>query len=405
LENVLPHNVLIISNKPPYPTVDGGCYAMAKFEQLIQHSCREIYYFALSTQKHPFHEVALPEPWVLDQNFFTEKIDTRIQNKHVLKYMAGSSIRASRFYSKPIEKKILDLIKEKKIDVVIFESIYAAVYMKAIRKVGDTKVFIRSHNIEHQIWEKHFEHMPRGMKRLAFRSETTRLANFEEHCLQLSDGNIFISENDEQWYNETLAGTNGIYIPVQMRSQYHEARKEKKNLQLFHIGAMDWLPNVEGIKKFIEHIFPEIIEKYPAIELHLAGKAMPASFNEYKSSNIFIHGQVENAEAFIAKFDVLIVPIESGSGIRIKVLEAMAAGKPVISTATGISGIHAENKKEFLLADDTDSWIRAIEYLSDPLQYQYISNEAIDLLERSYSEKALLTQLIPFIKKQIAQND
>ncbi len=402
MESVLPHKVLVISNKPPYPAIDGGCYAMGKFEQLLRMSFESVYYFALSTPKHPFIEDANPEYWKRDINFFTEFIDTKIQNKHVLKYFAGSSIRAARFYCTDIEKKILSIIKEHKIEIVFFESIYSAVYLKPVKQIPSIKTFIRSHNIEHQIWEKYFETMPRGLKRLAFRSETSRLESYEEKCYETVEGNIFISENDLKFYKESSRKENGTYIPVQMEVKASIQNLQQDGLKLFHIGAMDWLPNVEGIEHFIIHTFPSILSKYPKTELHLAGKAMPKDFYKYQSDHIFIHGEVENAQTFIDKFDVLIVPIESGSGIRIKVLEAMASGKPVISTQQGINGIMAQNKKEYLLVHDTNSWLNAVEYLNDNRNYTHIASEAIKLIENNYSENALLKKLVPFIQKQIS---
>ena len=165
---------------------------------------------------------------------------------------------------------------------------------------------------------------------------------------------------------------------------------------------MDWLPNVEGIENFILEIFPEILKSFPAIELHLAGKAMPDSFNKHKSKNIFIHGQVEDSNTFIANFDTLIVPIESGSGIRVKVLEAMAQGKTVISTSQGIDGIDAENGKEFLLANNIHDWIKAIEYLNNQENYSTMSKAGTEFIRKNYSEEELRRQLFTFIQKRLS---
>jgi glycosyltransferase involved in cell wall biosynthesis len=398
LENALPHKALIISNKPPYPIVDGGCFAMAKFEQLLRNLFHNLYYFALSTPKHPFIEKANPPYWQINQNFYTTAINTHIQNKHVFKYMAGSSIRAARFYQAQVETEILRLIHQHNIQLVFFESIYAAVYLKAIKKIPGIKIFIRSHNIEHQIWEKYQQQIPRGLKRLAFKSETTRLTRFEEEVLKQADGNLFISDLDLAYYHQLTGKTNAISLPVQMEVSVNNPHPPGKTLRLFHIGAMDWLPNAEGVEKFIQQVFPEIVKKIPHIELHLAGKSMPKRFYEYQSNHIFVHGEVEDAQDFMNKFDVLIVPIESGSGIRIKVLEAMAAGKPVISTEQGMAGIMAQHSQEFMLATTVSEWIHAAEQLQQPGFYQTMSNHAANFIRQYYSKEALLNKLVPFIK-------
>ncbi len=175
-------------------------------------------------------------------------------------------------------------------------------------------------------------------------------------------------------------------------------RSSTDPLRLFHIGAMDWLPNLEGVENFLNNIFPIIIQKYPSIHLHLAGKSMPRDFTKYKSDHVTIHGQVEDAVEFISQYDVLIVPILSGSGIRIKILEAMAEGKPVISTSAGIEGIKARPGKDYLLANDPSEWIIALEFLNQPSQYELIANNALSYIRENYSESSLLQKLKSFIK-------
>lgn len=390
--------ILIIANKPPYPSIDGGCFAMAKFEQLVRKTGSDIFYFAISTPKHPFQENSWPKPWELNKNLFTEFINTGVRNKHVLKYLAGSSIRAVRFYTRSCEEKILNIIKEKNINTVIFESIYAAVYLRSIQKNTGAKTYIRAHNIEHKIWERFYDGMPRGLKKLAYKSETTRLIGFENDCLEACTGNIFISDDDEHHYRTELNKTNSIVIPLQMDPAPPVNRDKQIPLELFHLGAMDWLPNVEGVTHLMTSIYPAIHEAHSNIKLHLAGKAMPQEFYEYASDHVTVEGKIEDAQSFISKYDVLVVPIRSVSGIRIKILEAMAAGKPVISTSAGIEGINAVSGTHFLLANEPGEWIKAIEFLSVSSQYNMIANNALSYIRENYSELTLLKKLETFIK-------
>lgn len=391
-------NVLIIANKPPYPSIDGGCYAMGKFEKLMRNTGSNIFYFAISTPKHPFLENELPKEWILNENFFTEHIDTTIKNKHVLKYFAGSSIRAVRFYSSNVKNNILKLIAEKNIDTVIFESIYSAVYLPSIKKSTTVRTYLRAHNIEHKIWENFYNGMPRGLKKLAYKSETARLKVFEDMCFESVTGNIFISAEDQQYLVNELKLSNSIVLPIQMEVIDQVKRNPASPLQLFHIGAMDWLPNLEGVELFLQNIFPGLLNKFPSIQLHLAGKSMPDYFKKYASDHITIHGEVANSQSFVAKYDVLVVPILSGSGIRIKILEAMAAGKPVVSTTAGIKGIKAAAGKDYLLANSLNEWIKAIDELNNLTQYTSLVNNGVSYIRENYSGSALLENLKTFLK-------
>ncbi len=399
MENEKQYRTLIISNKPPYPVIDGGCYAMSKFEQLLRNVTNELYYFSVSTHKHPFTQSSLlPNYWELNNNYFNSVIDTKVKPKHVAGFLSGSSLRANRFYDAHTLQSIIKVIQDKKIEVVIFESIYAAVYLDEIKKITGIKVFIRSHNIEHHIWQQ-FAKGLKGLKKSVLNAENERLKKLEDYLLKTSDGNIFISENDENYYLKNSSEKRSITLPVQLGISKNISDTPHHPLRLFHIGAMDWLPNVEGVEYFIKEVFPAIRNLFPEVELHLAGKAMPHSFHQYASNYIFIHGEVKDAGEFMQQNDVLIVPLLSGSGIRIKILEAMSYGKPVITTHAGIQGINATHQHEILLANSTEEWLAAIEYVNRADHYKNIIDNAIAFLQQHYSEAALQKKYINFIKR------
>lgn len=400
MENVVPHNVLIISNKPPYPIVDGGCFAMSKFEQLMRKVAQEVYYFSISTPKHPFKEEALPDNWTLHKDYFNSFINTKVKPKHVGEFLVGNSLRAKRFYQAETSSSIVQLIKEKNIQVVIFESIYAAVYLNDIKKHTSVNTFIRSHNIEHQIWEQYADNKT-GLKKTVLLAENKRLKKLEDELLSNTTGNIFISDADAEYYHSQTKKKNYTIVATQLNNNTKTSQTPAQALRLFHIGAMDWLPNLEGVENFIQYLFPAIIKHQNTVELHLAGKSMPAYFDQYASSHIKIHGEVKNATDFMNQYDVLIVPILSGSGIRIKILEAMALGKPVITTRIGIEGIPATHQQNILLANTASEWIEAIEYLKIPGNYQHISTNGLKLIEQNYSENVLLEKLTNFIRSQL----
>lgn len=381
--------------------MDGGCYAMSKFEQLLRNEFEELNYFAISTQKHPFNENALPDYWKLNKNFFTGKINTTVKSKHVAQFLIGKSLRAKRFYCTDIRNSILQIIRNKKIDLVVFESVYSAVYLNDILKQGNIKTILRSHNVEHLIWEKYAGRL-KGFKKRVMDSETTRLQSFEEHVWKTVDANIFISDKDLEYYHSNIDDGRAVVIPVQMKPERHQPTFNPTRIRLFHIGAMDWTPNLEGVEHFIKDIFPKLVEKFPGIELHIAGKSMPESFKQYESSNLTVHGEVKDSNAFMKANDVLVVPVYSGGGIRIKILEAMSLGKPVISTSVGIDGIPAKLRNEFMLANEVDEWLAAVDYLKDANNYHKIASQAYELIDSRYSEKALKEKLINFIKTQLS---
>src|SRR5690606_38034720 len=118
------------------------------------------------------------------------------------------------------------------------------------------------------------------------------------------------------------------------------------------VASMDWMPNVESINWFLHEIWPLIYAKNPRTSLHLAGKKMPKEFLEMKRENVFVSAFVDDLYDYTRDKNILVVPLRSGSGIRIKIMEAMAAGKCIVATSKALEGIDAKDKKDVWIADD-----------------------------------------------------
>jgi glycosyltransferase involved in cell wall biosynthesis len=132
---------------------------------------------------------------------------------------------------------------------------------------------------------------------------------------------------------------------------------------LFHLGSMNWIPNEEGISWFLENVWPIVTTQHPDLKLYLAGRCMPAWLSNLQLKNVVILGEVDDAQKFMRSKAISVVPLLSGSGIRIKIIEAMALGRAVISTSLGAEGIRLENGTEILLADSPETFANAIDIL------------------------------------------
>ena len=120
---------------------------------------------------------------------------------------------------------------------------------------------------------------------------------------------------------------------------------------------MDWTPNIEGLNWFLDEIWPEINRKFPKSHFYLAGRDMPEDFYKRKSPNVHIVGEVEDAKNFINSNSIMIVPLLSGGGIRVKIIEGMALEKAIISTSVGAEGLHISHKKNIWIADTKVRWL------------------------------------------------
>ena len=161
---------------------------------------------------------------------------------------------------------------------------------------------------------------------------------------------------------------------------------------------MDWLPNIEAINGFIESTLPTVLKKFPSFEFHIAGRKMPAALHDKNTPGIVSWGEVESADTFARNFQIMIVPLQSGSGIRIKILEAFAMGMAVISTEQGIRGIDVDDRKEFYRAETPEEWVAALHALQDPNERERIGNNAQQFMQESYSNSKIVQPLVQFIK-------
>jgi glycosyltransferase involved in cell wall biosynthesis len=168
----------------------------------------------------------------------------------------------------------------------------------------------------------------------------------------------------------------------------------------FHIGAMNWMHNEEGIRWFLDEVWPEVHKKYPEIKFFLAGRYMPSWLVDGYRPQIKVVGEVESANDFVQAHDIAIVPLLSGSGIRIKIIEAMALGKAVITTEVGAEGILYQNDVNILIANNKQEFLNAFEKcLNKSDFYAEVGKNARVLIETVYDNRQIVSRLLLFYEQ------
>jgi glycosyltransferase involved in cell wall biosynthesis len=163
---------------------------------------------------------------------------------------------------------------------------------------------------------------------------------------------------------------------------------------------MDWQPNIEGVKWLLEAIWPKIHRRFPDLELYLAGRSFPEHLMHTPVPGVIFSGTVPDATAFMEDKAVMLVPLRSGSGMRVKILQGLAAGKTVISTTVGAEGIDAVPGREILLADTPEEFLDRIAYCVDqPAECRAVGKAGRKLTEEKYSDRAISEKLFDFYKQ------
>jgi glycosyltransferase involved in cell wall biosynthesis len=141
-------------------------------------------------------------------------------------------------------------------------------------------------------------------------------------------------------------------------------------------------------------VWPLLSAKYPDITLHVAGRNTPRTLFGSNTRNVVIHGEVPDASEFISRYDVMVVPLFSGSGMRVKILEGMALGKAIISTTLGKEGIDARDKEEIIVADDAKDFVTAIDYCTEfPEALERIGDNARVFVQEHFSNHEITERL------------
>jgi glycosyltransferase involved in cell wall biosynthesis len=157
------------------------------------------------------------------------------------------------------------------------------------------------------------------------------------------------------------------------------------------------MPNQEGLSWFFENVWGKVLEKHPGLNFYLAGRNAPAFYSSLPYANVIFLGEVENAYDFIRSRAVMVVPLLSGSGMRIKIIEGMALGKAIVTTSIGTEGISTTHGKDILIADDPEQFALCIASLIDHRNYcMEIGKNARNFVAAQYDNSAITLSLTEF---------
>lgn len=353
--------VLIICNKAPYPKKDGGCVAMAYLIEGLAKKGIELHVFVLETFKHSFMRSAIPTELRENHTWESCFIDTKVHPVDAfISIMNRESYNLNRFFSADVDKRIIELLSKKSFDVIHLESLYSCAYISTITRSCESKLVLRSHNLEFEIWERLAEKSNNPVKKLYLKYLAYQLRKEEISISKSVHGVASISSSDLGFYKEN--GIQAELIPFGLDLENEHANSTHKQ-QFFHLGAMDWTPNIEAMNSFISNAWIPFVEKHPDAQLHLAGRKCFEYTPPDNHPSIINHGEVKKARDFMAENGIMVVPLFAGSGIRIKIIEGMSLGVPIITTPVGIQSIEHLEGESVLIAEDWEGWLKAMETL------------------------------------------
>jgi len=399
--------ILILCNKSPYPAKEGGPIAMNAIIEGLYQAGHNVKVLAINSNKYGINVQDIPESYRSKTNIETAFVDLSIKPIDAfVNLFSGKSYHVERFISNDFENKLIEILTKDEYDIVQFETLYISPYTDIIRKHSKAKVVLRSHNIEHLIWERVASISRNPFKKIYLKHLSKTLRNYELGMLNQYDGIATITKKDGDTLQKLGCKIPLIDIPfgINISDLKSNPGIEAEFPSLFHLGAMNWMPNEEGIRWFLDEVWPDVNKAFPELKFYLAGRNMPDWITNANLPNVVVKGEVDDAFDFMYSKAIEIVPLFSGSGIRIKIIEGMAAEKAVISTTIGAEGINVESGKNIIIANDPQEFFDAVKRLiSDKLLCKTLGENARKLIEKDHDNQKLIERLDKFYQKIISQ--
>jgi sugar transferase (PEP-CTERM/EpsH1 system associated) len=291
-----------------------------------------------------------------------------------------------KYQSAPMREAVSRLGSSERFDIIVCDFLAPAANVP--EKLGCPTVLFQ-HNVEAMIWRRHYEVQTNPLKRAYLRGQWHKMRAFEARECRRFDAVITVSHEDRELIKHEYETDHVYDVPTGVDVEFFRPASisgtEPHNLVF--TGSMDWLPNEDAISYFTEQIMPLVKQKIDAVTLTVVGRNPYPGLLELsrRDASIVVTGRVDDVRPFMEKAAVYVVPLRIGGGTRLKIFEAMAMGKAVVSTTVGAEGLPVTHEQELLLADTPEAFADAVVgLLQDPVRAETLGQRAAARVRREF---------------------
>ncbi len=313
-------------------------------------------------------------------------------------------------YTTPaMQQKLAQVLDEKDFDIVQVEGLHLADYLPILRAArSKPKLICDWHNVESELMQRYGEQETSLPRRVYARMTAKRMADMEKRIINLFDAHVTVSERDRdqimQWSPTVPVHVieNGVNVEYYSPKAGEEMPKQ---FRIVFIGSMDYHANTEAVTRFAESVWPRIYEKYPDLVFTIVGRNPTPEVSALNDKpGIEVTGRVRDVRSYCREALASVVPLRIGGGSRLKILEAMAADLPIVSTRLGAEGIETRHGENILLADSDDDFTQAILRLcADENERLKLTRAGRALVEQHYDWSVLAARLREIHEGLLAQ--
>lgn len=281
--------------------------------------------------------------------------------------LQGRPVIQSVYFSRRLAHRVKALTATERFDVIQVEFSMIARYARSISRTSTAKRVLSTHNIESERFEREILLAPWGFRRLALMTNATLFPHWEEKSVCLFDGAVAVSEHDRAWLQRRLPEGTVALVPngVDTRAFLPASRGERHATVVF-TGAMDYPPNVDAVLWFVDAILPHLQARHAGLTFDIVGAKPAARVLALRGRpGVNVTGEVPDIRPYVCRAAAFVAPLRSGGGTRLKILQSMALGCPVISTRIGAEGLDVADGETVLFAEDAAQFAERLTQLLD----------------------------------------
>ena len=412
-----PLHILFVLPRLPAPPHDGGAVYVYHMLRELSEMGHRLTILSFISNKHDQDPVASAEfgkLYAKDGQFKPYSVEAVLKSTLTRQPIVIQHRMNRSLMQEMIQKMKLDLQTtpqkasdsgKKEPDVILIEGLHPAHFMDLLREsFPGKKIVLRTSNVEYQLLERNASMTRNPLLRWFYKDQARLLKRFELQKLKEADFVTAISTPDAACFERELPGLNSFISTAGALLSPSVSYSSRESLHLLAISNWRWQPNIDGLKWFMEQCWPTIRREEPGCKLTIAGDWLAREYQEAwgKDPQIEITGLVKDLTPLRSKASLFIAPLFSGSGMKLKVLEALAAGLPLVTTARGIDGIDAVNGRDYLLANVPDDFTNAVlKVMRDPELAANLSDSGRALIEREYTWKKKAEELIGYLHETV----
>jgi len=360
-------NVLFISATVPYPATDGG---RIRVLNLLKQICKKnrVTFVAIEILNTDRQGIEYLSNLGIDAHLIERTPDMpKLTAKAI---SVGAIVRAvlraqpvmvAKYYIPAMEATIKQLLNSQEFDVIHFEMLHTGQYLQRLETLN-IPTLLSLQNVDSSVWRRLFLRTNNPIKKLAFLFQSRSFGRYEKRMCPLFSACASVSEEDKRLLEDLCPALpievipNGVDI-----ERYQPNHNLEEEAAIVYTGSMDWQPNEDAVLYFHERMFPLILEELPGAKFYIVGQYPTERIKRLtEHPNVVVTGMVDDTRPYFAKACVYVVPLRIGGGTRLKILEALAMEKAVVSTTIGYEGLHITPNEDILVADDENQFAELV---------------------------------------------